>query len=192
MSSIDANSVDSGVAEQSASANRDPWSKTADVTGHAADWLLIDRLLTADIRVSFSGAKSLEVVIAGHAEAPGGAGVLIGSEDTRGWLREIKIRCEEDVLIHAVSFAPTATLNAQPWLATLGEAPLGDALDASGAVRRDPMYYCRSSAVSAPFSSDCEGWARQSIFDFGAAPLLLVEHLTPALLSTPRLNANDE
>ncbi|MEL7297400.1 MAG: chorismate lyase [Pseudomonadota bacterium] len=162
------------------------WTDRATVDGPAAGWLMTTRLMTDDIRRSVPQPVGIRVLSAGTVTLPPTTSAMLPSAEHNGWLREIEIRTEEQVFIHAYCFVPATTLAAQPWLMTLGEQPLGSELAKRPAERRAAMQFQPSSVTISPFASDIGTWARRSVFDIDAQPLLLIEHMTSDLLDIPR------
>ncbi|MEM7763557.1 MAG: chorismate lyase [Pseudomonadota bacterium] len=162
------------------------WADRATVDGTAADWLMTTRLMTDDIRRSVVQTVRIRVLSAKTVTLPATVTAMLPSAEHDGWLREIEIRSDEQVFVHAYCFVPATTLTAQPWLMTLGEQPLGAELAKRPAERRAAMQFQPSSATASPFASTVGAWARRSVFDIDAQPLLLIEHMTSHLLDIPR------
>ncbi|MFK8053971.1 MAG: chorismate lyase [Woeseiaceae bacterium] len=163
------------------------WREHANVSGHAADWLHIDRLVTADIVRSFESTMALTVIAAGEATLPEAAHSLLADDGHEGWLREITITSGDALLIHAVSFMPQTACEANPWFTGLDHSVLGNALAKREYAQRSPMRFLRSPQTPAPFGSIDGAWARRSVFDVEGGSLLLIEHMTETLLGTPRM-----
>jgi chorismate-pyruvate lyase len=100
----------------------------------------------------------------------------------------------DTLLVHALCFAPSDTLRAHPWLAELGDSPLGGRLAMRGDVERVAQHYCRSDALprAATTRAGPGAWSRRSLFLIGGAPLVLFEHLSAGFTGVPRRTENDD
>ncbi|MEL7309876.1 MAG: chorismate lyase [Pseudomonadota bacterium] len=161
------------------------WQPDAAVDGHYADWLLRRGLLTPDLQASLGEAVVIDVIREAHGAAPSWTADLVAAQQSAGWCREITMSFGGTVYVHAECFAPTATIQAHPWLKSLGARPLGSALANLDDTRRVAMAFnqcVRTRDVRVATAA----WARRSQFDVQGHPLFLIEYLSPALAHIPR------
>ena len=151
--------------------------------GNAAlrSWLRTPGLLTQRIRES-AGAKFRMTLV---TERDAGAG---------GHLREIEMGCGPTPWMFAQTRVPRATLQRHPWLAEIGTATPGEALQAHGL--RAPGQVARSEFDYARLTADVELvrhalehaalpaqplWVRRSSFQVDSLPLTLQEVFLPQI-----------
>ncbi len=165
------------------------WANSVDVVGTAAGWLASDRLMTPDIRRSFDTDVRITVLREDNVTLPNDVRDVIDNCPAEGWLREITMHVGDTLLVHALCFAPLTTCERHPWLTTLGDAPLGGQLAQLGDVSRVSKSYCRADALASDVASRAGhgAWSRRSLFDIQGEPLVLIEHLSAALTSQPRI-----
>jgi chorismate-pyruvate lyase len=154
--------------------------------GHALDcyegqaalrgWLRTPGLLTQRIRESAGAGFRMTLV----NESTDGAA---------GHVREIEMGCGTTPWMFARTRVPRATLERHPWLAQIGTATLGEALQAHGRVTRSEFDYAklhddvdvvrralaRAGLASQPL------WVRRSTFHVDALPLTLQEVSLPQI-----------
>ena len=97
-------------------------------------WLTEPGLLTARLRTSCADGFSLEVLE--HSEPV---------EDTPA-KRRIFLRCGRRDCVYAETLIPAATIAAHPWLAVLGDEPLGERLAMEPGVTRSAA--CQPDAAT--------------------------------------------
>jgi 4-hydroxybenzoate polyprenyltransferase len=134
------------------------------------DWLTLRGQLTNALRAAWLGAFSLERLgeseVSLSADEAGRLGVARGP----GWAREVQMTAGGHVLVIARSVAPALTLEACPWLREIGDAPLGEALEAHAPTERDEFEYRAFAAgENAPGTLGMvpppgPAWARRSVF----------------------------
>lgn len=168
------------------------WQPDARVSGHLADWLVSDRLMTPDIRRSFDAPVRIDVLHEGSAALPLEAAELLEAPAGEGWTREIAMHCGAQLLVHALCYAPERTLHAQPWLTELGDSPLGGTLAQRDDVAREAQHYCRTALLPVASRIGSNAWSRRSLFRIGDAPLVLFEHLSAAFADVPRRTRDDD
>lgn len=176
-----------------ASTDNAVWRSSAAVSGDFADWLVSQRLMTPDIRRSFDAPVRIALLREGEAALPDDVLELLdGAASDRGWVREIAMYAGDTLLVHALCFAPAGTMGAHPWLAELGDSPLGGRLAQRNDVERVAQHYCRSDALPQAATRAGPGaWARRSLFLIGGAPLVLFEHLSAGFTGVPRRTEQD-
>lgn len=171
------------------SAGSTPWAFAANIDGTLGDWLVSDRLMTPDIRRSFSDAVRITVLREDRVALPADVIDVIGDCPADGWLREITMHAGETLLVHALCFVPAATSDQHPWLMALGNQPLGGKLAELDGVSRVSKSYCPAERLGDDVASLAGpgAWSRRSLFDLQGAPLVLIEHLSAALTERPRV-----
>ncbi|MEL6868482.1 MAG: chorismate lyase [Pseudomonadota bacterium] len=181
--------ADQTSGQSTTSHDNNPWRAALPMSGNAADWLGDPGLLTDDVRRSCTGPLTLDIIHDGRALLPDiVTAALPGTFSNAGWHREISMRMNGVLVVHARTFAPRETLDAHPWLEALGTNPLGHALAKMGDAARVDMQFCESSVLQGELAppATCDGWSRRSLFQFDTLPLLLFEHFTTALLTQRR------
>jgi chorismate-pyruvate lyase len=136
-------------------------------------WLLTPGLLTQRFREQCGAGYSMRRL----------------PEQTQGaerW-REVELRCGAAVWVFARSRFPLALLQAAPWLAEIGDTPLGEAISAHGGAEKSEFEYAEIAAdrdiVAAALR--CAGlaprplWVRRSTFRLLAGEFYLQEVFLP-------------
>lgn len=107
-----------------------------------------------------------------------------------GWVREVRLFCDDRPWVYARTVIPARTLTgAQRRLAHLGNRPLGAWLFANPRMQRDIVELATISSGQAMFSNAVHGldsepatiWGRRSVFRVGGKPLLVTEVFLPEL-----------
>ena len=115
---------------------------------------------------------------------------LLGSDCTQALLREVYLQCDGRPVVFAQTLVPEATLAVHPWLAQLGDKPLGQALFTRQDVKRKPFEFAElgprhdlaASAVAALSAADMPDgklWARRSHFMVSGLPVSVNEVFFP-------------
>lgn len=143
-------------------------------------WLLTPGLLTERIRAAAGAGYRM---------------TLLASRDdgATGLVREIEMGRGDVPWMFAQTRAPRATLDAHPWLATLGTRTLGEALQSHGRVTRSEFDFAKlydDSPVVARALGRAPGtppplWVRRSIFRIDGLPLVLQEVFLPQIGLAP-------
>lgn len=108
--------------------------------------------------------------------------------DARGILglrRDVLLKAGDIPVVAASTFMPSSVLEVHPWLAKLGDKPLGEALKNHGHFWREPFEFIRIDADlifrpapdAAPFV-----WARRFRFKLDVDALLVTEIFFPGAL----------
>ena len=111
---------------------------------------------------------------------------LLRSSCSEAMLREVYLQCDGRPVVFAQTLVPDATLAVHPWLAELGDQPLGHALFARRDVTRLPFEFAElgqeHGLVESAFTAlekgqiPCAGlWARRSQFMVGGMPVSVNE-----------------
>lgn len=176
--------------------NSNPWH-AIDEWGDAfekdalRDLLTVRASMTGALRARCRGDFRLRVVAESdtdldayqHGELAAGSGRV----------REVLMGCGDARWLFAQTLIPEATLAAHPWLARLGERPLGDALFSRDDVERGDFLFARIEPAT-PLGERVVGetawrgpaslWARRSYFFVAGLPLLVNEVFLPGLFES--------
>lgn len=150
-------------------------------------WLTDSGSLTSRLRAACGRGFRLELLGEAAESLPGDALPLLDGGEIRS--RRVRMFCGDSLCVCATTLIPAATLSGEPWLASLGDRPLGDALLERGGIQRAPFEFCRASPAHPLFSPALAGtdirpawvWARRSRFKLDAGPLLIYEMFLPGL-----------
>jgi chorismate--pyruvate lyase len=166
----------------------DPSTLEADAV--AFGWLTEPGLLTERVRRGCSGEFGLRVVDERHdLLAPQDAEAL-RVRDLSAFVREVELTCDGAARVFAQTLVPAATLVAEPWLALLGNDPLGPRLAMLGGALRDPLEFTLLRPDDALFARACretpvppEGlWARRARYRLATHCLIVQEVFLPGVL----------
>ena len=151
-------------------------------------WLEDAGSLTARLRGACATGFRLELLGETREAAPQDAADLLeASESFRA--RRVRMYCGDRLCVCATTLIPPATLAGEPWLADLGDRPLGDALLERGGIRRSEFSFARAPADHSLFAVALAGadirpaqvWARRSTFTLTSGPILVYEIFLPDL-----------
>lgn len=151
------------------------------------DWLQDSGSLTSRLRQACAAGFRLELLGEATETVPGDARMLLQQDQARA--RRVRMFCGQHLCVCATTLIPASTLSANPWLAALGDRPLGDALLERGGIQRSPFEFARVSTAHPLFAPSLEGpdirpsriWARRSRFSLGPGSLLIYEMFFPGL-----------
>ena len=151
------------------------------------DWLQDSGSLTSRLRQSCAAGFRLELLGEATETVPGDARMLLQQHQARA--RRVRMFCGQSLCVCATTLIPASTLSANPWLAALGDRPLGDALLERGGIQRSPFEFARVSTAHPLFAPSLEGpdirpsriWARRSRFSLAPGSLLIYEMFFPGL-----------
>jgi len=151
------------------------------------DWLQDSGSLTSRLRAACGPGFRLELLGEATETVPGDARVLLQQDEARA--RRVRMFCGESLCVCATTLIPASALAANPWLAALGDRPLGDALLARGGIQRSPFEFARVSTAHPLFAPSLDGpdirpsriWARRSRFSLAPGSLLIYEMFFPGL-----------
>lgn len=150
-------------------------------------WLEDSGSLTSRLRGACGAGFRLELLGEAEEAVPGDARGVLSAETARA--RRVRMYCGEHLCVCATTLIPAATMAGDPWLAALGDRPLGDALLERGGIQRSPFEFARANPAHPLFTPALEGtdirpawvWARRSLFRLAAGPLLIYEMFLPGL-----------
>jgi chorismate lyase len=150
-------------------------------------WLQDPGSLTSRLRGACGSGFRLELLGEAVEPVPADAQGLLTADEAR--VRRVRLLCGESLCVCATTLIPAVTLTADPWLAALGDRPLGDALLERGGSERSPFEFTRANPDHPLFRPALGGldirpawvWARRSRFRLSAGPLLIYEIFLPGL-----------
>lgn len=165
----------------------------ADASGALPDdpglraWLQDSGSLTSRLRAACGDGFRLELLGEALEPVPGDARGLLHENEARA--RRVRMFCGDNLCVCATTLIPAVTLAGDPWLAALGDRPLGDALLERGGIQRSPFEFARANPAHPLFAPALDGtdirplwvWARRSCFRLGAGSLLIYEIFLPGL-----------
>lgn len=150
-------------------------------------WLQDSGSLTSRLRAACGPGFRLELLGEASEAVPADARGLLDSDEARA--RRVRMFCGDSLCVCATTLIPAVTLAGEPWLAALGDRPLGDALLERGGILRSPFEFARANPAHPLFTPALEGtdirpawvWVRRSRFRLAAGPLLIYEMFLPGL-----------
>jgi chorismate-pyruvate lyase len=157
-------------------------------------WLSLEDLTEHIISPSLKAALQVNGLLTSVMEKAYGKPVSIKclrqSEwaDARGILglrRDVLLKAGDTTRVTASTLMPLSVLNVHPWLARLGDKPLGETLKNRGHYRRSLFEFMRIDAdlIVAPAPPAAQFlWARRSKFTFETGALLITEVFLPGVL----------
>ena len=156
---------------------------------HVRPWLIGKGLLTERLKAASGDRFTLRVVDQWTGILSADHQSALRSTDNAGLFRDVEMFGGEQVWVFAQTVMPDSTLVAHPWLAELGESPLGATLAGLSGVERSSYEYAWLSAdqpVTARALRTAEVkppglWARRSRVALRGAPLLIQELFLPAV-----------
>src|SRR5215475_14993870 len=145
----------------------DPSIKTA---------LQFNGLLTSALREAYGNPVSVNLLR--QSEWADAKGVL-------GLRRDVLLKAGDMSVVAAATLMPSSVLAERPWLANLGDKPLGEALKNHGHFWREPFEFMRIDAdliFQPPPPATQFLWARRFRFTFEIGALLVTEIFFPGVL----------
>lgn len=151
------------------------------------EWLQDPGSLTSRLRNACGARFRLELLGEATETVPEDASRLLQQDQARA--RRVRMFCGASLCVCATTLIPASALSANPWLAALGDRPLGDALLERGGLQRSPFEFARVSTAHPLFAPSLEGpdiqpsriWARRSRFSLAPGSLLIYEMFFPGL-----------
>lgn len=139
--------------------------------------LQFNGLLTVALGEAYG--KSVSVTCLRQSEWADARGIL-------GLRRDVILKAGDVSVVAASTLMPPSVLDAYPWLANLGDKPLGEALKNHGHFWREPFEYTRIAAdlifQPAPPTAAQFLWSRRFRFTFESGDLLVTEIFFPGVL----------
>lgn len=161
-----------------------------DVPDGLASWLTENGTLTARIRAtSRDGRCRLRVLDQRVGFLTKEQQAVLDTAVASCFVREIELVAGEEPWVFAQTLVPDTTLELHPWLAELGDSPLGETLAEVGGLERGPFEYATLPAAHPLAARALEYadeepdflWARRSWFAIRGRRLLVQEVFLPAL-----------
>lgn len=161
-----------------------------DVPDGLASWLTESGTLTARIRAaSRDGRCRLRVLDQRLGFLSREQQAALDTQVASCFVREIELIGGEEPWVFAQTLVPDATLELHPWLAELGDSPLGETLAEVGGLERGPFEFATLPAAHPLAARALEYadeepdflWARRSWFAIRGKRLLVQEVFLPAL-----------
>jgi chorismate--pyruvate lyase len=150
-------------------------------------WLAEPGLLTARVRAVGGDSIQFSMLRLERAPLEPELRERLRVTDTCGLVREIEFNSRGERWIFAQSAFPDSTVERYPWLAELGDSPLGEALRRVGVeVVREPLEYRElprghSLLLAARPGGASPVWARRAVYRIAGAPIMVQEVFLPAL-----------
>lgn len=156
----------------------------SDAPTQVRHWLLWQGLLTEALRAAGDEGFRLQVLRQVSTLLDEASRALLDVADKHALCREVVMGDETHSYVFARTLLPNATLRTHPWLATLGEAPLGERLQEVEGLSREAFQYAQLApgdaqldALAPPTQQPV--WARRSVFRLSGGPLCVVEVFLP-------------
>lgn len=142
------------------------------------EWLTYEGLLTPRLRRHNAMPVVLEVL----KEAP-----VTENNPGTDWFREVALSAGGQRLIYAMSWFPAQVIAHNPWLRTLADRPLGDALSDAAQVSRSEFEFTSVTPGQTRYERAVQGsdlrpaalWARRSRFQLEGGSVLVEEVFLP-------------
>ena len=112
-----------------------------DLDARIANWLAEPGPISARLRALTGDETRLRVGPQGLATLGAEPRLLLGVTTDNCFVREIELLARREPCLYAQTLVPDSTLRAYPWLAELGDSPLGDMLAALSGVTRSTFEY---------------------------------------------------
>lgn len=160
------------------------------VSAGLVEWLTAPESLVGRLRAVAADDVRLRVVHQGLTTLAADYRALLGVDTENCFEREIELLVGATPWVYAKTLVPDTTLNTWPWLAELGDSPIGEVLGAFPGVDRGPFTYAELAAVHplcaraqrARAPADRETLtARRSVFSVRGHALLVQEVLLAPL-----------
>ncbi|MGH9755753.1 MAG: chorismate--pyruvate lyase family protein [Blastocatellia bacterium] len=108
----------------------------------------------------------------------------VEAQEILGLRRDVLLKAGNVPCVAASTLMPSGVLDVHPWLAGLGDKPLGEALRNRGHYRRSPFEFMRINAdrifqLAPPMTQFV--WARRSRFTFESGALVVTEVFLPGV-----------
>jgi chorismate-pyruvate lyase len=157
-------------------------------------WLTSENLLQEPLASSIKEALEIQGLLTTALEEAYGEPVTVeclrmaewgSAPELRGLRRDVLIKTGPTVRVTASTLIPAAVLNLHPWLANLGNQPLGESLNSRLAHQRGEFEFKQldlSAASEAQPSETQPLWVRRYKFSLAGGALLVTETFLPDVL----------
>jgi chorismate--pyruvate lyase len=159
-----------------------------DVDGRMRPWLIGNGLITQRMQDACGPRFASNLVEQSTGLLDEAQRTYLRVTDTAALFRDVELSCADQVWVFAQTVVPDSTLCVHPWLAELGDDPLGEMLSELSAVERSSYEYawvpshdplCRRALRGAQVAPPGL-WARRSRILLRGLPLLAQEAFLPA------------
>ena len=162
----------------------------AEVPAQVLHWLRWQGLLTEALRTACGTGFRLQVLRQVSTQLDELSRTLLDVADDQALCREIVMGDQAHSYVFARTLLPETTLSAHPWLATLGEASLGERLQTVEGLSREAFQFARLAPGDALLAGLVPParqlvWARRSVFRLSGGPLCVFEAFLPDIVSCP-------
>jgi chorismate-pyruvate lyase len=152
-------------------------------------WLIGKALLTLRLKAACGTRFALRLVDQWTGLLSASHKAALRTEDSAGLFRDVEMCCGDIVWVFGQTIIPDSTLCVHPWLAELGDSPLGETLANLSGVERSPYEYAwlpTEEAVTARALRDADIkpaglWGRRARIAMRTAPLLTQELFLPVM-----------
>lgn len=149
--------------------------------------------LTERLRSASKHSFSVRVLRQEHCSLSDFPNQCLAGQDGTGLLREVHLMCNGQAVVFAQTLIPDETLQAHPWLAELGEEPLGQQLFSRSDVEREAFEFARlapddpllgraGAGLAQTHAGKAEVWARRSVFLVSGCPVSVNEVFFPGAM----------
>lgn len=153
-------------------------------------WLTDPGLLTERVSLRCGGDSALRVVDQRRDTMSYPDAAALGVDDPAVFVREIELVCASVVCVFAQTLVPLATLEAQPWLAQLGDEALGHRLARTDDALLESLEFAlllpgdalRTRTLRDRPDTIESLWARRKCYRLGGRSLLIQEVFLPETL----------
>jgi chorismate lyase len=164
-----------------------------DIEAHLRPWLIGKGLLSARMQDRCKDRFAAHLVDQWTGLLDADIKDALKVQDPAGLFRDEELCCDGQVWVFVQTVVPDSTLCIHPWLAELGDAPVGEILADLAGVERSSYEYARLPADDALSARALRGtdlassglWARRSRILLRGLPMLSQEAFLPAMGRTP-------
>lgn len=155
-------------------------------------WLVDEGSLTQRLKNLCPDQFLVDVVLEEWVNPDHSEAKLLGiPTEQKVLLRQVHLKCGDNLCVYARSVIPVATLQGKhKQLQHLGNKPLGEYLFANATLKRSKIEWSKLTPDSSQFTSALEHqaaadqtvWGRRSLFEIDEKPLLVSEFFLPVLI----------
>lgn len=184
---------DVGTDPRTAPLALDLWTaQPGTVDPRLGEWLAEDGLLNVRLKFIAGGETRLRVVRQELSTLSAEQRARLGVDGENCFARDVELCIGRVAWVYAQTLVPDTTLAMLPWLAELGDTPLGEMLTALGEVTRSSFEYAELPAAhplcaQAQRAMDPQArstlHARRAVYALRGLPLLVQELFLPSLVA---------
>jgi chorismate lyase len=161
----------------------------AQIETHIRPWLIGQGLLSDRLRSVGGEGYALKVAYEYTASLSPIQRDDLGTQAGAGLFREVCMQVGGKTWVYAQTIIPDDTLNLFPWLAELGEAPIGQVMAGISGLERRPYEFVKIPLSHALARHALEWideqpewfWARRALYRLRGAPVLVQELFCPGI-----------